>query len=198
MTTYLSAKSSDQMLPVGNCIKLPYNSNFPPEVIMDKRCSGCGGLKDISHFTSGTNGKVTKMCEACREPRRRSMRKVPKEERTFRHQQWRYSNGRSKEYMADYNMRYHVGMGMEEFNLESATQEGLCKICQKPQTNGFERLCVDHDHETMQFRGLLCSKCNTAIGLLHEDPALFQRAHDYLEQGKTSARILQPIKQEIV
>lgn len=163
---------------------------------MDKVCSQCGSTKDISHFTSGTNGRVTKCCEACREPRRRSMRKVPKEERTRRHKDWRYSNGRTKEYMDNYNMKYHNGMDIEEFNHINLAQGGKCKICESPPTQGFERLCIDHNHTTMQFRGLLCSKCNTAIGLLNENPDLFQKIHDYLEEGKKSTWILSPIKQE--
>lgn len=165
---------------------------------MDKICSACGALKDISHFTSGINGGITKNCEACREPRRRSMRKVPKEERAFRHQQWRYSNGRSKEYMNDYNMRYHNGISMEEFERVNLNQGGLCKICGSPPTQGFERLCIDHNHQTMQFRGLLCSKCNTAIGLLNENPELFQKIHDYLEEGRNSQWILKPIREETI
>ena len=162
---------------------------------MDKQCSGCGARKTMEHFTSGINGKVTKLCEACREPRRRAMRKVPKEERAFRHKNWRYSNGRSKEYMDDYNMKYLTGMGMNEFIAENEKQQGLCKICNNPPTKGFQRLGVDHNHTTMQYRGLLCSKCNTAIGLLHEDAELFQKIHDYLEAGKRSTRILEPIKE---
>lgn len=165
---------------------------------MDKVCSGCGATKPIEDFISGINGRITKNCEACREPRRRSMRKVPKEVRAFRHKEWRHSNGRSKEYMDNYNMLYHNGMSMEEFKLEEAKQEGNCAICGKGRTEGFERLCIDHNHTTMQYRGLLCSKCNTAIGLLHENPDLFQKAHDYLEKGRESTWILKPIKEQKV
>lgn len=58
-------------------------------------------------------------------------------------------------------------------------QGGVCKICSGVNPSGKE-LCVDHDHKTGAVRGLLCSNCNTAIGLLREDPELLARAAEYL------------------
>jgi len=45
-------------------------------------------------------------------------------------------------------------------------QGGGCALCEKPDGEGHERLCTDHDHETGRVRGLLCRKCNTALGRL--------------------------------
>lgn len=36
----------------------------------------------------------------------------------------------------------------------------VCEICGK--TDGV--MCVDHDHKTKKFRGLLCQSCNRALG----------------------------------
>lgn len=41
-------------------------------------------------------------------------------------------------------------------------------------------LAVDHDHETGLVRGLLCRRCNQAIGLLNEDRNLLQRMIGYI------------------
>ena len=54
-------------------------------------------------------------------------------------------------------------------------QGGTCAVCREPETvkhqNGeVKMLSVDHCHETDVVRGLLCSRCNTAIGLLQNDP----------------------------
>lgn len=43
------------------------------------------------------------------------------------------------------------------------------------------RLAVDHNHETGQIRGLLCSNCNRAIGLLRDDAGLMRKAADYVD-----------------
>jgi len=56
-------------------------------------------------------------------------------------------------------------------------QNGLCAICsQKTQGN----LHIDHNHQTNEVRGLLCGKCNRAIGLLNDDVSLFVKAITYL------------------
>lgn len=65
-----------------------------------------------------------------------------------------------------------------------AEQEGVCAICKNPETLIKENvkfdLCIDHDHATGRIRGLLCNKCNRAMGLMKDDPAVIQSAVDYL------------------
>lgn len=58
-------------------------------------------------------------------------------------------------------------------------QNGVCAIC-KTKPNG-KKLAVDHDHKTNRTRGLLCSNCNTAIGMLRDDIQFLKNAIDYLE-----------------
>lgn len=43
-----------------------------------------------------------------------------------------------------------------------------------------ERLCIDHNHKTGKVRGVICHKCNSAIGLFNEDIQLMKRAAAYL------------------
>lgn len=49
-------------------------------------------------------------------------------------------------------------------------QGGVCAICERPPP-GERMLAVDHDHDTGEVRGLLCSNCNTALGLLGDNAA---------------------------
>ena len=58
-------------------------------------------------------------------------------------------------------------------------QGGRCGICSEPH----KRLVVDHDHNSGRVRGLLCRKCNAAIGQLNDSPALLRRALAWLEDN---------------
>jgi len=56
-------------------------------------------------------------------------------------------------------------------------QGGCCKICRKPPKKN--RLAVDHDHETKIVRGLLCLRCNYALGGF-DSLLLAERVVEYL------------------
>lgn len=63
-------------------------------------------------------------------------------------------------------------------------QGGVCAVCKQPERTARNHLLsIDHDHETGRFRGLLCSHCNRAIGLLQDDPKIIAAAANYLLQG---------------
>ena len=60
--------------------------------------------------------------------------------------------------------------------------DGACALCGLP-----GRLCVDHDHATGCYRGILCDKCNTGLGMFRDRPDLLRKAADYLEAGGSPA-----------
>ncbi len=62
-----------------------------------------------------------------------------------------------------------------------------CEICGRTD----ELLNWDHDHSTGLFRGWLCRRCNTGIGLLHDDPTVVEAALFYLEGANRSHANLQ-------
>lgn len=61
----------------------------------------------------------------------------------------------------------------------------VCDICHRPETQMragvVRKLNKDHDHITGEWRGLLCSRCNKAIGLFSDNVELLKRAIEYLE-----------------
>lgn len=67
-------------------------------------------------------------------------------------------------------MRRAYGIEPEEFAALLDAQGGVCAICRGPRNGPGDRLHVDHCHDTKKVRGLLCAKCNTAVGLLNDDP----------------------------
>lgn len=61
-----------------------------------------------------------------------------------------------------------------------------CGICSAAAgTNGRgDRLAVDHCHTTGRIRGLLCHRCNTALGLLADSPDMLRNALAYLARDE--------------
>ena len=52
-----------------------------------------------------------------------------------------------------------------------------CDVC-----GSTKRLSVDHDHKTKMVRGLLCGKCNSALGMAQEDKDILRGLVQYLER----------------
>jgi len=82
----------------------------------------------------------------------------------------------------NYALKQCYGMTTEEYNELFAKQQGKCAICGIHQTELKKTLHVDHCHKTEKIRGLLCSNCNTGIGLLQEDIENLQCAILYLNK----------------
>lgn len=64
-------------------------------------------------------------------------------------------------------------------------QNFLCKICKTSETSKKKMgLAVDHCHETGKVRGLLCNRCNRALGLFVDNVEILTEAVNYLEKGR--------------
>jgi hypothetical protein len=55
------------------------------------------------------------------------------------------------------------GITPEDYAKLITAQEGRCALCRSADP-GRRSWCIDHDHETQEVRGLLCWKCNLALG----------------------------------
>jgi hypothetical protein len=91
----------------------------------------------------------------------------------------------NREFM--YKKNYQ-GMTIAAYEQMLAAQGGVCAICKRPErhtdntgTGRLRNLNVDHDHTTNEVRGLLCSACNQAIGLLEDNLDYVMNAGIYLE-----------------
>jgi hypothetical protein len=63
-----------------------------------------------------------------------------------------------------------------------AIYRNQCQVCQVEGRSNErkDRLAVDHDHITGEIRGLLCHRCNTALGLLNDSADIAHQAFRYL------------------
>lgn len=97
-------------------------------------------------------------------------------------------NIKNREEIRYKNIKRNYGLSKEEFCFLEQEQNGKCAICDKEETyidfrtNKIKNLAIDHCHDTGQVRGLLCKKCNTAIGLLGDSSLIVKKALQYLEK----------------
>lgn len=85
----------------------------------------------------------------------------------------------------EYYRMYRYNLTPERYSEILSEQDGLCGVCRGP-IDGKRRGPVDHDHDTGQVRGILCHGCNTALGLLKDDPNTLRAAIAYLERFSTT------------
>jgi hypothetical protein len=81
------------------------------------------------------------------------------------------------------NYKVAYGITVEEYDEMLVTQGGKCAICSADEPGGPGRWHVDHDHKTSKVRGLLCARCNRALGGFKDDPVILQSAIDYLRRA---------------
>jgi hypothetical protein len=67
----------------------------------------------------------------------------------------------------------------ERLASQLARQGGQCGLCGQSDKAAWH---YDHDHETGQWRLVLCSKCNNGLGFFDDDPELLRQAADYIEK----------------
>lgn len=93
---------------------------------------------------------------------------------------WYHKN---KDKAKNSRLKYQFGITLDQYNEMLSAQNGCCAICKSNQPTGYGSWHVDHCHTTNKIRGLLCSKCNHALGLLNDDISLFQNAIEYLNRA---------------
>ncbi len=84
----------------------------------------------------------------------------------------------STKQMRDWKTKHQVGKRYkctpEEYKERMATSD-CCEVCGKT-----EELCYDHDHTTMEFRGVLCRGCNRSLGQLGDNLESIMKVVKYL------------------
>ena len=70
---------------------------------------------------------------------------------------------------------------VEEYEALQKQQDNKCGICNKPFA-GKRRHSIDHLHKTKIIRGLLCGKCNSALGLFKDHPKILLKAINWVKK----------------
>lgn len=130
---------------------------------LTKRCTRCEQGKSLDDFYQ-VDGYPYSRCKSCHLEVMREYKEANPD-----HRRGVSRRSRRKQLLQTY------GITEDEYAEMHAQQEGRCAICLE-ETD----LQVDHCHAAGHVRGLLCGRCNKALGLFDDDPARLQAAILYL------------------
>lgn len=139
-----------------------------------KLCSRCKNIKPESEFYKNKS-KEDGYSHNCKECGKYYTKKWKSENRDAVK---RYNKKNS----INRNLIKRYGITLDDKRNMLNIQNNRCKIC----GNEFEEessAFVDHKHENGLVRGLLCTKCNTAIGYLQDNPKIIANAMLYVSQN---------------
>lgn len=154
-------------------------SSSPVVVVDVKVCSTCRSIKPLSDFYFlRLQERYRSQCKVCYQTC---------------HGKWRVANaGKVKQYRRNFvakhadkvraqQLRIKFNITTEQYDALLKLQHGVCAICRNPPPANGRKLAVDHRHGTKIVRGLLCARCNGAIGMFVDDPIRCRAAAIYLE-----------------
>lgn len=175
-----------------------------------KQCSVCGVVKVLSEFHRLATSKDGHCyyCKVCNADKNRQWRDANREKyREQRAQHYRENAERiratQRQYHADNREMLRDRAQLRNFNMTAeqfadllAFQGGVCAICGAEAPGGHGRWHVDHDHSCCLgrkccgscVRGLLCTTCNTGLGMFGDDQRRLASAIEYLR--RTSAGVV--------
>lgn len=182
-----------------------------------KSCARCKVVQAFSEFypkkIKGKPGYFDSYCKACVAKKAREYTDQHPEKAYWNCVNYRKNNPErvransrrwesiNKNKRWDGKLKRTYGITLDQYNQISEQQNNVCAICKDSDEDRkhlkFKRLCIDHNHSTGEIRGLLCSECNKAIGLLNDDPELLQSAITYLTRKKQFNFSITPTKEPI-
>jgi hypothetical protein len=158
-----------------------------------KRCARCKELKPIDCFNKNSQQKdgLHVYCRLCIKVYAKKHYGEHREERIEKERQRRLIDpekfkkyGRS--YRANFSDKIRAqkikklyGIDFEDWVALFESQDKKCAIC-KMSEPGIKGWQTDHNHETKEVRGILCTSCNNGLGRFKDNPGVLLRAADYL------------------
>ena len=89
------------------------------------------------------------------------------------------------------NIKSKYGITLEQWQQMFEKQQGCCAICGKHQLDLNITLGVDHNYTTGKVRGLLCNRCNIAVGFcedieLNIKVSKYVNEHNFIQKSEVS------------
>lgn len=200
------------MIAVVEQIALPGMPDVVPTTLV-KRCRCCGETKKLTEFALAnvnSRARYKTACKICtreidrdRQPRLRDAPSACRRCGTPLTEHNTYRRSRSTKRRTICVRCSSLDRRAVHDAVEDERRAGLkhdtCEICGSPETvtraGRVRRPTLDHNHETGEDRGVLCSRCNTALGMFLDDPERLAAAIAYLRRYG-HAKVVQPITDE--
>ena len=132
----------------------------------EKGCNGCKTVKPVADFW-----KSQSLCIECVKERQKN--------------RW---NSRTPKKRLEQHLKYKYSLTIKELNDALEKQNGSCAICEEVlpdllvYNNRRRGYAIDHNHETGKFRGILCLKCNSMLGMAKDNTNILSKAINYLDE----------------
>ena len=153
-----------------------------------KKCRICNHIKPVTSFfkngfrrkdgTSGTRNE----CKACSN---RTHKEYVEEnrEKLNAYMKSRYTP-QEQNRIREYGLNRMYGLSTDDYQSLLNKQRNGCAICKRSPDDNRRPLDVDHSHTTGKIRGLLCMRCNRAMGMFQDNPKILIKAAQYLRKNK--------------
>lgn len=177
---------------IGPCGRTLVVEEFPVQMSTARgprryaRCRDCHNLRQRENYTAG--GEQRREYQRDYRNTRRDHYVQLQRESYQRNRVKRCADNRAK---IGFNTRQSwlrrlkkLGVTEDRYQKLFAAQDGRCAICSRREEGKFAKLCADHCHESGKFRGLLCNRCNQALGLMGDSILALQAAIRYLEDAR--------------
>ena len=150
-----------------------------------KTCFLCKQSKPLSDFHNRTSSKDGKqgMCKMCNIARVKAWQTNNPEKHEIN---WKRSTA-NRNWFQHKAKQYNIDMEELEKMFEGAN--GVCNICKQAPDRW---LVIDHCHNSLKIRGLLCERCNQALGLFKDSPEVLSTAIEYLNNDLTHNEYKKP------
>lgn len=126
-----------------------------------------------------------KKCRKCQKKKSKSeFREVHHQDGSWDYQAWckECHKKYQREHPRKVNLDKVFGEGATKYRKKKFNeQDGLCAICGKPEGELNRKMSLDHNHETGEWRGLLCTGCNLKLGWVEKH---LYKVLKYLEEYK--------------
>lgn len=127
-------------------------------------------------------------CNYCCREKSKLYRKANPERVKTSVKQWRNEHPEDQKAWLRKARLKRFGLSEEDYLKLLTDQNGKCAVCKEAETEVYSEgkikmLAVDHCHKTNRIRGLLCSACNKAEGLLKSDVQRVLSLAEYLREN---------------